>query len=306
LRIPKWGLFSLLIFANLIWSASFTATGLAAESFSPPLIVMARMIIGGLVLVPFVMRDVRLGVWTWKKVLRISLLGLLGFTLPVTMETEGIRASSPALGAVSIALEPLLTLVVSAVAFRTPLGPRRWFAMILAATGAWVVAGCPRPGFAGYLLGDLLMLGAVACYAIYNAISGRLTADVSAASATSIMLLAAGIGCLPVYAWTGHAWPRHVTPASLWSLVFLAFFATAAAYLIWIFVLQDHDVASAAITLYLQPVFGVLISIVVTGERPSVLFYAGGAMILLALFLGQHRGQPSISSAAAADPPSAP
>jgi len=70
--------------------------------------------------------------------------------------------------------------------------------------------------------------------------------------------------------------------------------------------LQDHDVASAAITLYLQPVFGVLISIVVTGERPSVLFYAGGAMILLALFLGQHRGQPSISSAAAADPPSAP
>lgn len=67
MRIPKWGLFSLLIFANLIWSASFTATGLAAESFSPPLIVMARMIIGGLVLVPFVVRDVRLGVWTWRR-----------------------------------------------------------------------------------------------------------------------------------------------------------------------------------------------------------------------------------------------
>ncbi|WP_062307907.1 DMT family transporter [Alicyclobacillus sendaiensis] len=285
----KWGLFALLIVANLIWSASFTATGLAAESFSPPLIVMARMLVGGMVLLPFVARDVRLRMWTWKKILRISLLGLLGFTLPVTMETEGIRASSPALGAVSIALEPLLTLVVSAIAFRTPLGWRRWFAMILAATGAWIVAGCPRPGFAGYLLGDLLMLGAVACYAIYNAISGRLTADVSAASATSIMLLAAGIGCLPVYAWTGHPWPRHVAHASLWSLVFLVFFATAAAYLIWIFVLQDHDVASAAITLYLQPVFGVLISIVVTGERPSALFYVGGAMILLAVFLGQDR-----------------
>lgn len=250
---------------------------------------MARMIIGGLVLFPFVLRDVRAGAWTWKKVLRISLLGLLGFTLPVTMETEGIHVSSPALGAVSIALEPLLTLVVSAIVFRTPLGARRWFAMMLAATGAWIVAGCPRPGFAGYLLGDLLMLAAVTCYAIYNAISGRLTGDVPAAGATSIMLLAAGIGCLPVYAWTGHAWPHRITQASLWSLVFLAFFATAAAYLIWILVLQDHDVASAAITLYLQPVFGVLLSIAITGERPSVLFYVGGAMILLAVFLGQHR-----------------
>ncbi|WP_206831449.1 DMT family transporter [Alicyclobacillus fructus] len=291
MRIPKWGLFVLLILANLIWSASFTATGLAAVSFSPPVIVMARMIIGGLVLLPFVVRDLRQGVWTWKKVLRVALLGLLGFTVPVTMETEGIRVSSPALGAVSIALEPLLTLVVSAFAFRTPLGPRRWLAMLLAAAGAWVVAGCPRPGFTGYLLGDLLMLGAVACYAIYNAISGRLTADVSAAGATSIMLLAAGIGCVPIDAWTGFAWPRHVTPASLWSLVFLAFFATALAYLIWILVLQDHDVASAAITLYLQPVFGVLISIAVTGERPSALFYVGGAMILVALFLGQHRSK---------------
>ncbi|SIS79783.1 DMT family transporter [Alicyclobacillus vulcanalis] len=289
MRIPKWALFALLAFANLMWSGSFSATALAARSFSPPFIVMARMIIGGAVLSPFVLRDVRQGGWTWSKVLRISILGLLGFTVPVTMETEGIHVSSPALGAVSIALEPLLTLAISAIVFRTPLGPRRWFAMLLAAVGAWVVAGCPRPGFAGYLLGDLLMLGAVTCYAIYNAISGRLTADVSAGGATSIMLFVAGLGCVPVYLWTGHPWPHHVAAASLISLVFLAFFATAVAYLIWILVLQDHDVASAAITLYMQPVFGVLISIAVTGERPSALFYLGGAMILLALFLGQHR-----------------
>ncbi|GLF99980.1 EamA family transporter [Alicyclobacillus hesperidum subsp. aegles] len=290
MRMPKWFLFTLLILANLIWSGSFTATSIAAESIAPTLIVMARMLVGGLLLSPALFAHRRnSNSWSLAKAIRIALLGLLGFTLPVTMETIGIHISSPALGAVSIALEPLLTLLVSSVIFHTRLGPRRWFAMGLAAVGAWVVAGCPRPGVSGYLAGDLLMLCAVVCYAVYNAVSGRLTADVPATGATSIMLLAGGVGCVPLFWASGHPWPHHVSPASFWSLVFLAVLATAGAYLVWIVVLQDHDVASAAITLYLQPVFGVLLAIAIVHERPSLYFYIGGVMILLALFLGQYR-----------------
>ncbi|WP_134159070.1 DMT family transporter [Alicyclobacillus sacchari] len=288
--MPKWFLFTLLVLANFIWSGSFTATSIAAESIAPTLIVMTRMVVGGMLLSPALFIRPRNGSeWNLLKAVRIALLGLLGFTLPVTMETIGIHISSPALGAVSIALEPLLTLLVSSIVFHTRLGLRRWFAMALAGVGAWIVAGCPRPGVSGYLAGDLLMLGAVVCYAVYNAVSGRLTADVPATGATSIMLLAGGVGCVPLFLLNGHPWPHHVSPASFWSLVFLAVFATAGAYLVWIVVLQDHDVASAAITLYLQPVFGVLLAIAIVHERPSVYFYAGGVMILLALFLGQHR-----------------
>lgn len=304
MRIPKWFLFVLLVLANVIWSGSFPATSLATQSIAPTLLVMSRLLVGGAILFPFIWLDLRRSGQrpSWSSLARTALIGLLGFTLPVTFETVGIHVSSPALGAVSIALEPLLTLLVSTILYRTRLGAARWIAMAIAAVGAWIVAGCPRPGFAGYLLGDILMLIAVLCYGVYNAVSGRLTGDVPPLLATSIMLLAGGIGCVPLYFATGHPWPHHLSMLSLASAVYLAVFATAGAYLVWVIVLQDHDVSSATISLYLQPVFGVLLSIAIVHVRPTWYFYAGSVLIFGALFLGRNRNahgsEPSTITAA--------
>ncbi|WP_083511482.1 DMT family transporter [Alicyclobacillus acidiphilus] len=289
--MPKWFLFVLLILANLIWSGSFPATSVASQSIAPTLLVMCRLLIGGAILSPFIwIHKRRAGALPpFRSLLRTAILGLLGFTVPVTLETIGIHRSSPALGAVSIALEPLFTLLVAALLYRTKLGPVRWFAMGIAAVGAWVIAGCPRPGFVGYLLGDVLMLIAVLCYAVYNAVSGRLTADVPPTVATSVMLLTSGIGCIPLFWLTGHHFPRHLSTPAVVSALFLCVLATAGAYLVWVIVLQDHDVSSAAITLYLQPIFGVLLSIAIVHVRPEWYFYVGSVLIFGALFLGRNR-----------------
>lgn len=287
-KVPRWMLFSLLVMANLIWSGSFAATSVAARALSPTFLTMIRLLIGGIVLFPFVIRMLlkdRTSL-TILAVLKSALLGIIGFTLPVTLETLGIHVSSPALGAVSIALEPLFTVLISSLLLRQHLQKRRRLAMGLAALGAWVVAGCPRPGVIGYAWGDILLLCAVLCYALYNAISSRLTENVSPAAATSIMLLAGSLGCVPLWLFNGHLMVQHLSMSSLVSLLYLSLFATSGAYLIWLVVLQDRDIASATITLYLQPVFGVLFSIAIVHVWPNWFFYAGAVVILLALYLG--------------------
>lgn len=216
------------------------------------------------------------------------MLGILGFTLPVTLETVGIHVSTPALGAVSIALEPLFTVFIASLLFRHRLARSRKVAMIIAAVGAWVVGGCPRPGVAGYVVGDVVLLCAVLCYAMYNAISSRVTEDIPPAAATSIMLFAGFVGCIPIWLGLHHPMPHDVTWTSLGALLFLSVMATAGAYLIWLLVLQEHDVSSATITLYLQPVFGVIFSILIVHTHPTWYFYVGAALILLALYIGRH------------------
>lgn len=287
--MPKWFLFVLLIVANLIWSASFPATSIATQDIGPTFLTMTRLLIGGLVLLPFLIRARRRTPHRLNAASmgRSAILGVVGFTLPVTLETVGIHVSTPALGAVSIALEPLLTLLVSAVVLRVFLGRRRWFAMGVAAVGAWVVGGCPRPGVAGYVVGDVLLVCAVICYAFYNALSSTMTQDVPATAATSIMLLAGGLGCVPLFLLSGHHVPQHVSMLALGSLLYLSFFATAGAYLVWLIVLQDRDVSSATISLYLQPIFGVLLSIAIVHTLPAWYFYVGAGLILAALYLGR-------------------
>lgn len=287
LHIPKWFLFSLLILANLVWSASFPATSLATQDVSPILLVMTRLTIGGFLLSPFIFIHARRGELRIRGVWRSAVLGLLGFTVPVTLESAGIHSASAALGAISIALEPLLTLVVFAVILRSRLHYRQTIAMFVAAIGAWTVAGAPRPGFVGDVRGDLYLLAAVCCYAFYNALSARMTEDVPATAATSVMLLAGAVGCVPIFFVTGHHVPSHLSFAAFWSILYLSVLATAGAYLVWLVVLQDHDVSSAAISLYLQPIFGVLLSILIVHARPAWYFYVGTGLILCALYLGR-------------------
>lgn len=289
MKLPRFILFALLILANLVWSGSFVATTLATRSFSPTLLTTIRLLIGGLILFPFVIRTILQDKYSLSKraVLKSALLGILGFTFPVTLETIGIHISTPALGAVSIALEPLFTVFIAALLFRHRLSRNRKWAMLLAAIGAWVVGGCPRPGVAGYIVGDLVLLCAVLCYATYNAISSRLTEAVPPAAATSIMLLAGFFGCLPIWFSVGHPIPHEISMVSFLAMVFLSVLATAGAYLIWLLVLQGGDVASAAITLYLQPIFGVVFSILIVHTKPSGYFYVGAALILIALYIGR-------------------
>lgn len=299
LKPPRAILFSLLILANLVWSGSFVATSIATRQMSPTFLTMTRMFVGGVVLFPFVLIAFRRNraAFSRSALIKSALLGLIGFTFPVTLETIGIHASTAALGAVSIALEPLFTVLIAALFLHQKLSGKRKFAMALAAIGAYVVAGCPRPGVAGYALGDALLLLAVLCYACYNAMSSRMTEDLPASAAMSIMLLTGFLGCVPLWLLSGGAWPHRLSPGPLLALVFLALLATAGAYLIWLFVLQDQDIARAAITLYLQPIFGVLLSIAILKTHPTLYFYIGAFMILVALYLGRHKEvvQPSQS-----------
>lgn len=275
--------------ANLIWSGSFPATSIATKSLSPAFLTMVRLFVGGLVLFPFVIHSFKVQpkIRSFRALTRMIVLGLGGFALPVTLESTGIRVSSPALGAVSIALEPLFTVLLASLFLRQKLTMRGRVAMFIAAVGAWVVGGCPRPGVAGFLLGDILLVIAVFCYAFYNAFSSNWIQDIPATAATSIMLLAGGFGCLPFWLATGHVLPHHLSLNVLVATLFLAFFATAGAYLIWVVVLQDQNVASASISLYLQPIFGVILSMLIVHTRPTMFFYVGAVMILFALYLGR-------------------
>ncbi|WAH35900.1 DMT family transporter [Alicyclobacillus dauci] len=290
LKTPKWMLLVLLLIANLIWSGSFPATSIATNWMSPTLLSTVRLLIGGLVLFPFVVRARRRNreALSAVAVMKSAVLGVIGFTLPLTLETFGIHVSSPALGAVSIALEPLLTVFLTSVVYRQRLGVHKRLAMGIAAVGAYVIAGCPRPGFAGYMLGDILLLLAVLCYATYNSLSSRMTQNIPATAATSIMLLAGFVGCVPLWVLSGATIPHHVADGPLVALLYLSLLATAGAYLIWLFVLQDQDVSSAAISLYLQSIFGVLLSVLIVHTRPSWFFYTGAAMILAGLYLGKN------------------
>jgi drug/metabolite transporter (DMT)-like permease len=85
--------------------------------------------------------------------------------------------------------------------------------------------------------------------------------------------------------------PHHLTSATFFALGFLAIGATVGAYLLWMIAVERLQVADAAVYFYIQPIAGVLLSVVLTGTRITASFMIGSLMILGALFLGL-QGEP--------------
>jgi drug/metabolite transporter (DMT)-like permease len=288
-----------LVAANLAWGSGYPATAVALRALSPALLAALRLGVGGLALVPVVFRSRAGERWDARTLLWALGLGVAGFGLPVYLQIVGLQDSSPALAAIFVALEPLLTAAVAAAWLREPLPAARRWALALAAFGAWATAGFPRPGAAAHLLGDLLLLAANLGFSAYNALAGRLAERLSAPRATAATMLAGLLGVVPVWLADGGRLPARLAPSVVAAVLFLTLPGTAGAYLAWTWAVTQVPVAAAALFLYLQPVTGVVLSVVLTRAWPALSFYVGTAAIAVALALG---ARPALDARTRGDP----
>ncbi len=286
---PKLGNISVLVLMNLIWAAAYPVTAIALHGMTAQFLTVVRLGVGGFVLIPFLWVGAKIP-WNWHTIGWSLVLGIVGFSLPVYLQSLGLYLSSPAMAAMSIALEPLATAVIAAVWLKESLGTGRKWALGSAMVGAWAIAGFPTVGHLGYLAGDLALLAAVVCFATYNVFSSRLAAKLSAPTANTATLLGGFIGIVPVWLLTGGKTPTDWVHGELWALLYLALLATALAYYLWMFAVSRVPVALAALFLYLQPILGVLLSVIITHTILTLSFYIGSVLIMLALYLGREAG----------------
>ncbi|WP_241711892.1 DMT family transporter [Sulfoacidibacillus ferrooxidans] len=283
---PMMGLLGVVL-ANVIWSGSFPATAIALTQVPPSLLTVVRLGTGALVLSPALWRE-RKQV-TLHAILLSLILGCVGFSLPVYFETKGLGLSTPAIAAVMMALEPVFTAIVATLWLRETLTTRRKVALFVAMIGTWIIAGLPRPGDLGYLEGDLLLVAAVLCYALYNAFSKRLITRVSVLSATSLTLLGGFIGSIPLWIAKGAPIPHVIARPELLSVFYLALLATAGAYFLWLFALTMFSASKVSLFLYMQPILGVILSFLIVRAKPSPSFFIGAIFIFLALYMSERR-----------------
>ena len=277
-----------LALTNLVWAAGYPLTVLALRDFAAPLLTVIRLGAASLICLPLLWaRRPGGGAWNRRALGLAAVLGLVGFALPVYLQTAGLARSTPAITAILVALEPLFTAVLAALLLRERLPATRCLALGAALVGAWIIAGAPRPGHGGYLWGEGLLLLSIVCFAAYNALSARLASLVGAPAATSGVLLAGFAGSLPIWALARFPAPLHLHASPLLAAAFLAVVGTGAAYWMWMYAVDRMPVAQVAIFLYLQPVFGAALSFWLEGRAPDLAFYLGAALILGAVHLGE-------------------
>ena len=181
---------------------------------------------------------------------------------------------------------PILAVIGGALFFRERPPGRVWPALGLALIGAWVMAGMSALKNIGY--GDAFALNAAVAYAAYLLIIKRVRSGLDGASAT---LGSAAVSAL-VLAVAAKLHGEKLIPTSAlgWTIVvLLGVVSHAMGQGLTSVAIGRVPVGLVALVILAQPPVSALIAWAVLGEAMSPLQMAGGAVILVAVFLARPR-----------------
>ena len=292
-----WWLFAAM---GLIWGVPYLLIKVAVGGVAPPVLVLARVSIGALILLPLAIRRHELAVlrphWRW-----LAVFALVEIIVPWLLLTEAETRLSSSLSGLLIAAVPIIVAVIARLTgSRDRLPPVRWAGLLVGLAGVAVLLG---PGAPRGETGEVAeVLGVAVCYAIGPLIASRKLSALPPLGMTAACLAFAALIYAPLAALT---WPSAVPAGKVFGAIAgLAVICTAVAFLGFFALIAEVGPARATVITYINPAVAVALGALVLGERITIGMGAAFALILGGSVLATRgqRGQDGQEAAAASEP----
>jgi len=265
-----------------IWGASFMLMRVAAPEFGALPLVEMRLVLGALILLPFLwIERQRFPARLWAI---LALIGAINSAAPFALFAWAAQQAPAGIGAICNAMVVLFTAVVAALFFGEPIGTRRAIALLVGFSGVLLLASSKIEGAnvgAAVAAGTLAaLLYAVGANLVRKYLTGMPPAAVAAATLSCAALLT-----LPFALAT---WPETAPSLRAWSAAsLLGVVCTGLAFAVFYRLIKRVGAPRAVVVTYLVPLFGVLWAWSLLGEPVTMAMAGAGALIIGGVALSQ-------------------
>ncbi len=276
-----------LVLAAAIWGGVYVVSRVVLRYVPPVPLVEIRLALTILALLPFYRRpEVRPNLGDYALAL---VSGTLGFGLSLVAQFYGTFWSSAHIGALVTSSSPAFIALLALPVLGERLKPAQVVALALALLGAVVVMA---PGAAGGATprGVLTLILAALTWAVYTVFNRRLGrrqglwfVSFMTTLFAFLMLLPASQGVLSL------PW-GHFGVSLYLGIAYIGFISTAVAMYLWNYGFTQMPAANASLFLFVQPVVGTLLGVLMLGERLSPWLWPGALLIVAGVWLALRGG----------------
>src|SRR6266487_4428185 len=282
----------LLITANTLWAASYVAAKFALRDTSLNIMLALRMGIAALLLLPFLIARRSQLHLTRQLIPQLLALALIGFVINKLLEFGGLALTTASDVALLIASESIFTAILSWVLLRERFKPLAGFALLLGFIGVYLIVersfipNIPSGGGIWRIIGDLLVILALLIEAFYTVRGKVLLIKYPPLLITAASIVISTLFWMPVAAWEFLSVGWHPLGLMAWlSIGWMALMSTAIAYLAWFQGLAKVDGSAAAATLFIQPLLGTILAIMLLHDQLTPMTIIGGILIIASVYL---------------------
>lgn len=276
----------------VLWAANFIAAKIGLRAFPALTLASFRVVLAGLFMIPIFFFAGRASAgtasrrFTGRDLWTFAYLGFFGVTVNQICFTTGLHYTAVGHSAVIVGMGPIYTLAL-AVALRLERATwRKALGMAIAFAGMGILAA--ENGISlrsASLLGDGITLIGSLGFATYAVLGKRVASRYDAVTMTALNHFAGALIVLPLAihqaVLLGPSRNWRAVPWQAWAAAFyMALFASAAAYLLYYWLLRYLEASQLSAFTYLLPVIATVLGIVLLGERASWGQFLGGAIAL--------------------------
>ncbi len=251
-----------------------------------------RMCLASVFLIPLLLykrKEIHL---TWRDIPQLLLLALVGFVINKWLEYGGLALTTASDVALLISSESVFTAAFAWILLRERFQVFRASLMLLGLLGVYLIVErsllptIPSGGGMWRILGDLLVVLGLLFEAFYTIRGKSLLAKHSPLLVISAAIFGSTIFWLPLAGWqiVSFGWPQ-LSMLGWISLGWMALIATVFGYLAWFQGLAKVDGSVAAVTLFIQPLAGTALAVLLLHEQITLLTLLGGVLIMISVFL---------------------
>lgn len=280
----------LLLLMTLIWGSNYTIVKAAFEEIPPHPFNAIRMAVASavfLLAIAVARRYRRPSVFytpasvTTRDWVALTGLALVGHVLYQLCFIGGLARTSVANSALILAMTPVAIAAINVIRGYEHVGIWHWLGALLSIGGIYLVVRRGASFAAGHLVGDLLMVGGVLCWAVYTVGAGRLMERHSPLGVTGVSMAigtvvyaAIAVPAMRTVNWSG------VSTTTWVSLVYSAVFAIVIAYMIWYTAVQKLGGTRTSVYSNLVPIVALAVAVFWRGEPLGAAKLGGAALVL--------------------------
>jgi drug/metabolite transporter (DMT)-like permease len=300
---------AMLLLMTLIWGTNYSIVKHAFGEIDPQAFNAARMILASLVFVTIIvvvrarglaarLPEALAGVLhtpapvSARDWIGLAALGVFGHGLYQFFFIGGLALTSVATSSLMLAATPVVIALMSAAIGEDRVSRLHWAGALLSVVGIYGVVGRAAPGERTSLAGELMIFGAVCCWALYTIAARRLMVRHSPLGVTGISMaigtalyVTVMLPHVTAVPWTSLGAGTYV------AIVYSGLFALGVAYTIWYAAVRQIGSARTSVYSNVVPLVAMATAAVFLHEPLSLLQLAGAAAVIAGVALTRAGGR---------------
>ena len=263
----------LAVLATLIWSGNFIIARGVIKDIPPISLAFYRWLLASVIILPFAIKKFRTE-WTavkrsWHYLFWVSLTGVALFNTFVYIGAHYTSAINLAL--IGTTSSPIMSIVMARIFLKEPIGWLKLLGLVFCIVGVlFLLSAGNFQNLAAhkYSTGDLWVLAAAFCFAVYNTLVKKKPASISPVNFLFVAFAFGTIMLFPFYIWEiNHSGAVNWNTDLLLAILYLGLGASVICFLIWNIAIGKLGAGRTALFGNLIPVFSSIEAVVLLNEE---------------------------------------